>query len=57
VSYDATGNFVMLADSFSGARGEAIRLAIEGAGLIVGSAAFYPFSILLGAGLWLIFLP
>jgi hypothetical protein len=56
-TYDATGNFVMLADSFSGARGEALRLALEGAGLIVGAASLGGLTAVLVAGLWIIFLP
>ncbi len=56
-SYDASGNFVMLADSFSGVRGEAIRIALELAGVIEGTLFMGGASALLVAGLWIIFLP
>ena len=57
-SYDASGNFVMLADSFSGEAGEQVRLALEAAGLAVGAEltagfwATYAFALW-----WFIFLP
>ena len=56
-SYDATGNFVFLGDSFSGPEGEMLRFAMVGAGLIIGAQITLPEMILLGGVLWLIFLP
>ena len=56
-SYDATGNFVFLGDSFSGPEGENMRLAMEAAGFIVGAQITLPAMITVGGILWLIFLP
>ncbi len=56
-SYDASGNFVMIADSFSGERGEVVRLMLEAAGLTVGVVAGLPLDVLLGLALWVVFLP
>ncbi len=54
--YDATGNFVMLADSFSGQHGQDLRLAMEAAGLIVGAQITAPLMVGLLGVLWMIFL-
>jgi len=56
-SYDATGNFVMLADSFSGQHGHDLRLAMEALGVIVGVQLTPGYMAALLAVLWLIFLP
>jgi len=56
-SYEATGNFVMLADSFSGEHGEQLRFAMEAVGLIVGFEVTTPIMIGLVGILWIIFLP
>ena len=56
-SYDATGNFVMLSDSFSGEHGENLRLAMEAIGLIVGAELTGPVMVGLVGVLWIIFLP
>ena len=56
-SYDATGNFVMLSDSFSGERGETLRLAMEAVGLITGAQLTAPAMLGLVGVLWIIFLP
>jgi len=55
-SYEATGHFVMFADSFSGQHGENLRLAMEAIGFIVGVDLSIPNMIALGAVLWIIFL-
>ncbi len=54
--YDATGNFVMLADSFSGQHGEDLRVAMEAAGLIVGAQLSAPLMVGLLGVLWIIFI-
>ena len=56
-SYDATGNFVLLSDSFSGERGETLRLAMEAVGLITGAQLTAPVMAALVLVLWVIFLP
>jgi hypothetical protein len=56
-SYDATGNFVMLADSFSGEHGQDLRLAMEAIGFITGVQLSIPTMIALVGVLWIIFLP
>jgi hypothetical protein len=56
-SYDATGNFVMLSDSFSGQNGEDLRIAMEAFGLIVGVRLTPTYMASLLAVLWIIFLP
>ncbi len=56
-SYDAVGNFVMLAESFSGAEGEQLRLALEAAHLIVGAEISAGAAVGILVGLWLIYLP
>jgi len=56
-SYDAVGNFVMLAESFSGAEGEQLRLALEAAHLIAGAQITAGAAVGILVGLWLIYLP
>jgi hypothetical protein len=56
-SYDAVGNFVMLAESFSGAEGEQLRLALEAAHLIAGAELGVGYTVGILVGLWLIYLP
>ncbi len=56
-SYDATGNFVMLSDSFSGENGEELRLAMAAVGLIAGVQPTVPAMVGLVGVLWIIFLP
>ena len=56
-SYEATGNFVMIADSFAGQRGQDLRIAMEVIGFIVGVDLAIPTMIALVGVLWIIFLP
>ncbi len=56
-SYDATGNFVMLADSFSGADGDLIRIQMELIWIAIGAQASLPAWPAIAVVLWLIFLP
>jgi hypothetical protein len=55
-SYDATGNFVMLADSFSGQHGQDLRLTMEAIGFITGVELSIPNMVALVGVLWIIFL-
>lgn len=56
-SYEATGHFVMLADSFSGPHGQNLRLAMEAVGFITGFQLSIPNMVALVGVLWIIFLP
>ncbi len=55
-SYEATGNFVMLADAFAGQDGQDLRIAMEAIGFIVGAELSIPAMIALVGVLWIIFL-
>ena len=55
-TYDASGHFVMLADSFSGDHGENIKYAMEAIGLIAGVQITAPIMVGLVAVLWVIFI-
>jgi hypothetical protein len=57
-SYEASGNFVMVADSFSGDTGVQVRIALELAGLAVGAQITSGFWAAYAAALWwFLFLP
>ena len=56
-SYDATGDFVMLADSFSGPHGQDLRLAMEATGFLVGVRLTPQYMAALLLFLWVIYLP
>jgi hypothetical protein len=56
-SYDVSGNFVVLADAFSGAQGDLIRVQMEAIWLAIGAEASLPAWAAIVGVMWLIFLP
>lgn len=55
-SYDATGNFVVLADAFSGSQGDLLRMQMEAVWLAIGAQVTLPAWPVVAAVLWWIFI-